>query len=209
MPVPSINVVRICLLLVNISFVGDFENGVEKGCTELVSPLPVSLLVADAHFIVSVFETIKLSIHLVFHRLQHFFLSPLSRLSIDLSSFFIASLSKLTVIDDNLFALLSSPSLIDKLFLLLSLPPKSLKNLILAASLLHFLICLLLIDDKLSSTAFPILSVCFADYFLILRTKPCCGESHRHVSKIAHLGSRCSDALSKRVLDSSHSLAGN
>jgi hypothetical protein len=61
-------------------------------------------------------------------------------LSVDLPPLFIACLAELAVIDDDILALLSPPLLIIELLLLLGLAFHALKNLILAALVLHVLV---------------------------------------------------------------------
>lgn len=207
MPVAGIDVVRVSLLLVNVGLVGYFKDGIKEHSAELVAPLPVGLFVADAHFTVAVFEALNLSVHLVFHGLEHLLLPPLSSLGVNFSALLVAGLSELSVVNDDLLALLSPPLLIDKLLLLLSLPTKALEDLVLTTLLLHFLVGLLLFDYQLSSPTLAVLSVGLTDDFLVLRTKTCCRQGQGHITR--YLGGSCTDTLGKGILYGSYSFAGH
>ena len=71
-----------------------------------------------SHFLISTFEDINFSGHLIFHSLDHFFLSPCRCLSIELSALLITSLSKFSVVNNDVLTLFGSPFLVVELLLL-------------------------------------------------------------------------------------------
>lgn len=125
------------------------------------------LLSVDPHILVSLDKCLHIPVQLLFHLTEHFFLSPLSGLSVNFLPFIIASLSESSIFHNNVLALLSSPLLVDKLFLLLRLVLHSLEDLVLTPLLLHVSQSLHLVHYHLPAAFFPLLALSLANDFFI------------------------------------------
>jgi hypothetical protein len=168
MPVAGINFFRVLFLLMNISFVRNVKDCIEKLLPKFISSFSLGLLIYHSHLIIPIFESFHLSIHLIFEGLHHFFLSPYSCLLIQLSSLFISCFSKFPIFDDNLLALVSPELLILQFLLLFSLSLHPFHNLLFLSILFHILVSFALINDHLSPSSFSFLSDLLCNGLLIL-----------------------------------------
>lgn len=162
----------------NVCLVGDLKDSIEKNSAEFVSSFSLSLLGKYPHFDVSVFECGYFPDHLLFHLLEFFLLSPSGGLYIDFTAFFVASIAELSVVGNDVFALLGAPLLIVKLLFLFGLTFHTVEDLIRAPLSLHVLVGLHLIDDHLAATSFAIFPLLLADHFLILRSQTRGSQGH-------------------------------
>lgn len=198
MPISRVDIWGVRHLLVIISFVGNFKNGVKKNCSKFIAAFTLSFLAEDPHLVVPLLEDVDVVSHLVLHGPEHLLLAPLSGLGVDLAALLIAGLPELAVVNDDVLALLGPPLLVVELLLLLGLALHPLKNLILATLVLHVLVGLHLVDDHLPAASLPVLALPLTDDLLVLGAEACRGQGQCRAVKVDRLGCGL-DALGERV----------
>ena len=167
MPISGINFSWVLLLLVHVGFISNIKDCIEQDLTKSISLFSLWLLMDDSHFWISFFESFQFPVHLFSKRSHHLFLSPYCCLLIKLSSLVVSRFSKLSVFNNHILALISSPRFVLKFFFLLWLSLHSFDYLSLFALLVHFDVSLGLIHDHLSTSSFTLFS-CFVIYRLLI-----------------------------------------
>ncbi len=199
-PVPWVNLVLVAQLLVDVSLIGDIQDGVQQAGREPRPVLPLGLLPEYPDLHVSRSEHLHLPLHLLLHAPDHLLLPPVGIGLVQLPPLLVPHFPQLPVLRYHVAALPGPELLVTQLRLLLGLSLHPGHYLRLPLLLVHVRMSLRLIHYHLPSSSFPLFPGLVRNCLLVLglETGRCQGHAahlgcHAHVT----LGASCGQGLGK------------